>query len=208
MRLDIEEVKDVFIHFEENGYTTTVKHQFFKIGSNSLIYDLPAHLKRIINNEKISICDAYTISLTGKKSVIKFKEWTEVQINLDTAIKRLNKYGYTIDNSMTINQINLLLTSLPIVELKNIKELNLLRKSFNSHNIGKIEYTVNNKFTIKVIKMSDTPISKYRELLENDFDIKELTIDGQILNRKGEVSKDQRNGAILEIIPKNFEIFI
>ncbi len=219
--LDLEEIKDIFIHFEESGYNIDINDvRYVNYSDNrwnspyqwqKYINDVSNYLKKISSNNQISICESYAININSKnkKSVINFKEWTNIQTNLNTALKRLGKYEYRIDNSMTINDIHIIITSSPILELKNIGDLNLLRKKFNNLNIGKIEFTfTGGKFIIKVVKMHNSPISIYRELLQDDFFIKDLTIDDQIINRKGEVSKDQQNGIIFEIYPKNIDIFI
>lgn len=210
--LDKDEVIDIFIHFEEMGYNihvNDVKYTNYsdirwntKYQWQRYINDVSNYLKNISDNKPISICESYAINISSKnkKSVIDFKEWTTIQTNLNTALKRLEKYNYRVDNSMTINDIHIIMTSMPILELKNIGDLNVLRIKFNKLNIGKIEFNfIEDKFIIKVIKMSNFPISKYqmqiiRELLQDDFFIKD------------EISKDQQNGVIFEIYPKNIDI--
>lgn len=207
--LDLDEIKDIFIHFEEDGYDVEISDKSYVNSSDSIIKNLPEYLASRRTNDKISISESYTINLSCKRSIVNFDEWCKIQTNLGTALKRIKRYGFNVFEFMTVGKINILLVSDPVIELKNIGDLNQIRKNINLLNLGRIDYLfTDNRLKIKFYKMTTRSIDVYKNILKEYFIIKDLTRDGQIINRKGEISGDQQNGYIFELEPKNIDIYV
>lgn len=211
----IDNIKDIFFHFEEMGYINSVDETYAysaikeKINYNDLqsLYDITTILKNFRTNEKIQVYTCYEVSMVSRKSVLSFEDWTKVQTNLKTAILRLKDYDLQIAEKMTVDEIDIKLFK-PLLKLKNIGELNDIRRKNHLLNLGRIDYTFrDNKITLRFNKMSNKKtIPELKRLLEEDFIVIDLTKKGAILNRQGKISGDQNNGYIFELVPKNINI--